>query len=347
VGLLRDAMSRGEWKERLPSERMLAEMLRVSRMTVRKALVQLEAEGLIAPNPGNAQRRITRRASLAPLAAAITVSIVRRPDLLAVTDLDLWQHRLQLRLAQMGVPSEVFFFSNRQLNSRQLDPQNWTAGKTRRFWILVGSTPEMQRWFAKHAPGETLVVGTSLPASGLPFIDRDYRAVGRHACGFILGRQHRRIALLGLKQPVIGDRETEAGLQEEIAAHRDAQLIVMRHDGSKNDVYRQIDRLLDRSQPPTALFVYKASLTLAAIVRLMQRGVRIPEQLSVVARDENPGWAMLPFGLAHYSIRPDEIVDHVTARVREHFDSPGKALPSVRILSQFRPGNSVARLPSM
>lgn len=338
-------MARGEWKERLPSERMLADMLKVSRMTVRKALAQLEAQGLIAPRPGNTQRRILPQPASVPGAKAVTVSIVRRPDLVAVSDVDLWQHRLQLRLAQLGIPSEVLFFSNRQLNSRQLDPQNWTTGRTSRFWILVGSTPEMQRWFAQHAPRKTLVLGTSLPASRLPFVDRDYRAVGRHAGGFLLGRQHRRITLLGLKQPVVGDRETEAGLQEAIATNGDAQLTVIRHDGTKKDLYRQLDRLLLRPNPPTAIFVYKASHTLAVIARLLQRGIKIPEQLSVVARDENPSWEVLPFDLTHYGIPLDEIVAQATARVCAYLETPAKALPSVRILPQFHVGATVARLP--
>lgn len=343
VASLREAIVSGEWQDRLPSERTLAAMLRVSRATLRKALSRLEDEGLLAANPGNAQRCILKAEARAPHPEHLTVSIVRRPELAPAADLDRWQHRLQLRLTQQGIASNVLFLGNRQLHSKRLSPHNWTTGRTRRFWVLVGSTPEMQRWFAQHAPEQTLVVGTSWPGTGLPFIDRDYRSVGRHAAGFFLGRGHRRVALLGLKQPVIGDCETEAGFREVIQANAEARGLISCHDGSKQDLYRQLERLLTRREPPTALFMYKASLSLAAIVRLLQRGIQIPERLSLITRDENPAWESLPFDLAHYFIRPDQIVNHVIARINEHLEAPSQALPSVRILSQFHAGDTVTK----
>ena len=42
---LREGIAAGEWKERLPSERLLSELLNVSRPTLRIALQQLELDG--------------------------------------------------------------------------------------------------------------------------------------------------------------------------------------------------------------------------------------------------------------------------------------------------------------
>ena len=55
---LRAGIVAGAFGERLPSEREIAERLKVSRMTVRKALEMLHAGGLIIRRQGHATRII-------------------------------------------------------------------------------------------------------------------------------------------------------------------------------------------------------------------------------------------------------------------------------------------------
>jgi len=343
---LREAIAKGEWRDRLPSERVLAGLLKVSRMTVRKALAQLQSEGAIGPNVGNAQRRIVARRTVRTR-QEITVSIVRRPDTQVLPELDLWQLRLQLRLAQLGIASEVLFFSDRQLNSERSNPQNWITARPHRLWLLIGSSPRLQRWFADHAREQTLVLGSSSPDTGLSSIDQDYRAVGRHAGGLLSGRHHRHIALLGLKQPVVGDRETEEGFRSALTTVSGTRLHIARHDGSRADIYHQLDLLLKRRPAITALFIYKTSAELTVLIRLLQHGVRIPEDLSVLVRDESGYFDALPFDLAHYRIRPAGIVDHAIKQIEQFVSSPSLGLSSTRIISQFHEGTTVARLASV
>ena len=46
---MRQRIASGEWTDRLPGERRLADMLQVGRDTVRLMLSELTAEGLITP----------------------------------------------------------------------------------------------------------------------------------------------------------------------------------------------------------------------------------------------------------------------------------------------------------
>src|SRR5687768_15280 len=48
---LREAIAAGHWQGRLPGERDLCEVLRVSRYTLRAALANLQREGIIAVRP--------------------------------------------------------------------------------------------------------------------------------------------------------------------------------------------------------------------------------------------------------------------------------------------------------
>ena len=49
--------------------------------------------------------------------------------------------------------------------------------------------------------------------------------------------------------------------------------------------YRQICRLLEENKDMTAVFVTNYEMTLGALIALNERGVRIPEELSIIGFD--------------------------------------------------------------
>ena len=58
---LRDIIRRGDFKDQLPGERPLAEMLKVSRTSLRAALDRLTDEGLIDRRHGRTTRVVTKK----------------------------------------------------------------------------------------------------------------------------------------------------------------------------------------------------------------------------------------------------------------------------------------------
>jgi DNA-binding FadR family transcriptional regulator len=71
AGHLRKLIVRGVFDERLPGERELTDMLKVSRPSVRRALSVLAAEGLIDRGHGKPTRVRVPAPSLADVASAI------------------------------------------------------------------------------------------------------------------------------------------------------------------------------------------------------------------------------------------------------------------------------------
>ena len=61
IDLIKDGIASGDWGKDLPQERQLSETINVSRSTIRRALAEIEALGLIEPGQRGKRRRITVR----------------------------------------------------------------------------------------------------------------------------------------------------------------------------------------------------------------------------------------------------------------------------------------------
>lgn len=203
-------------------------------------------------------------------------------------------------------------------------------------WILHRSTPQMQRWFsARLLP--CLVAGTRHEDVGLPSLDIDHRATGRHAAGRFLARGRRDLALLRIRTTLAGDQETVAGFREGAgsAAVRD-----IFHDGTSESV-RAALRGAFQHAPPDGLFVLRAEHALAALGHLTRTGVRIPENLGFICRDDEPFLSHAVPEPARYAINATVFARKLSRLVRDVLCGGGAKTRARMMMPEFFPGETL------
>lgn len=107
------------------------------------------------------------------------------------------------------------------------------------------------------------------------------------AASFLLERGHRRIGIIVGPQDVFTSRQRQEGYQAALARYgvaKDESLIV-HSDYTMQGGYESMRRLLNDDNGMTAVFITNYEMTLGAIIAINERGIRIPQQLSLIGFD--------------------------------------------------------------
>lgn len=346
---LRQGIEQHAWKEWLPGERALTETFQVSRKTLRKALAQLQAEGLVKAEHGLGNRIIPgvleedcARAKQEPSVGLLTHDSLEqmRPHTL------LWINRLKSMLIENGV--RLLAFDGHKFFSRQPGAalEKLVAQQSVASWILATSTESAQRWFCENKV-PCVIAGSCHPGIDLPFVDLDHYALCRHAAGVLLAAGHRRVALLNERSGRAGDMESEAGFVAGVRESRRASAVplVMYHDHSAASLSRVLNRLLDMPNPPTALLVSNSATYLTVISVLAQRCLRVPGDISVVPRDDEPFLSFLVPAPSRYTGSANVYAKKILKPLMQVLHGEAVSPRGTRIIPSYTKGGSLAVMP--
>ena len=157
--------------------------------------------------------------------------------------------------------------------------------------ILSGPRSEEAEVIRLQQEGLPVMLMGQLPGSGLPFVDIDAVAGSASAVSYLIERGHRRIALI-----------TNAALEYTSAQQRRmGYLHALKQAGIEPDDslmqagaftpasgFKAMQKLLELSPLPTAVFVASDVVALGAIRAIKQAGLRIPQDIAVVGFDDIP-----------------------------------------------------------
>lgn len=345
---LREGIQARKWSEWLPQERLLAEELKVSRSTLRQALGRLQAEGLVNPIRSQGNRiAATGLAATGRRRAGLTVNLLVPTGAEAARPTTVhWIDELRAQLASRGghlrtLEAAVPYSARPDRALETLVRRNACD-----CWLVRLSTAPMQRWFERRGL-PVIVAGTCHPGVTLPFVDVDHRAVSRHAAAALIAAGHRRLALLVDRDTKAGDLESERGFEEAArsASGGGVEAQVARYHGSVDGMRRQLDRLLAQPRRPTALVVTQAIYCLTIWTHLALRGVRLPDDVSIVSQVGTseleylvPRPACYRISLRTYATR---ILREIEARVAGE-----RATRAALLLPEFAPGESLGPPPA-
>ena len=126
------------------------------------------------------------------------------------------------------------------------------------------------------------------PAGKLPSVSIDYAAATRAATDHLIALGHRRIAHISgdLRSPSCRDKR--AGYRQALEAAGLPQSADLEYEGDDSIAAGAagLTHLLGAPEPPTAVFAANDEMAIGAIRALTARGLRVPEDFSVVGFDD-------------------------------------------------------------
>lgn len=344
------------WREWLPSERSLQRSLNVSRQTVRAALARLAARRRIVVHPHRgyriapASRRAGAKAGTAAAAPSRELALIcpepvyrMPPRFLQVLDI------FRALCAEGGLNLEVF--EGRRF--MRTDPGRLMPRLVRTHpkacWILVLAHRRLQEWFA--GSGEpTVVYGNVYPGVPLNGTGIDYHACIRHAAAHLLAKGHRRIAFVAYDLRRAGEEDSWRGFQEACAAHRGDDAVptlIERPDGDAEALCRQLDAALRARQRPTGFVVSHTHHYATVATHLALRGLRIPADVSLICRSEDPFLQFMRPTPAFYRANMEVAARLLFERVRHALAGTAKPGDQRLLVPELVPGGSVAAPPAL
>ena len=130
-------------------------------------------------------------------------------------------------------------------------------------------------------------------------VESDDYASARLAARHLLDLGHRRVAMLRTSDTEgtawSSDLQRCRGWRDELADHGLAEVddLVVTETYGPRAAARALDRMLAMADPPTAVLAYSDELAMGTVAAAHLRGLRVPEDLSVVGIDGHPDAELL------------------------------------------------------
>ena len=283
---LRREIQSGVLRSWLPSERSLADQLKISRPTLRLALQQLEREQLVEPRHGVGYRIREQAVPDAVRPPPSDVVHLLSPEPFRLQS-GAWIHELGNLLHKDGLELRLvhglqFLKRNPGLALQKLYEQN-----PDRCWILAHSTKQIQKWFFEQKV-PCVVAGYHHEEVELPGVVVNVEAVCRHAVGVFAAHRHTNIVFFQLKTDRAGDLLSEReflNAARRLAGSGVRGRVVHHLREATDDVVQGLRRLFRENPRPTAILFGYPSAYLTAATFLPELGLRVPGDVSMISRE--------------------------------------------------------------
>jgi DNA-binding LacI/PurR family transcriptional regulator len=287
---LREGMQDGRWGGAFPGENQLAAELDVSRNTVRKALEILEKEGVLGGRGHGRSRAITTAGAAMAMQRPLRVAILRH-DGIGEDDpqSSLIIAEIKHSLEAAGYRAFECVKAQKELNFNvsRISKHLITAGADA--WIVVAGSRQLLEWCAsQETPCLALygrTEGLSIARTGPDTVEA-YRDATRK----LITLGHKRIVLIvreGFRKPPLGG--CELAFMNELKSHGIPTSSYNLPDWEESpEGFNRLMESLFKTTPPTAMIIDEVCWYSAALAFLLRRGIRVPEQVSLVSGDCEP-----------------------------------------------------------
>jgi DNA-binding LacI/PurR family transcriptional regulator len=327
----------------MPGVLRLEAELGVNRKTVEAGLRRLERDGLlVSQGPGRRRRIATKRGRARGPALRLVILLGESADNKLHYMVDLL-HSLE----EDGHTVSLAPRTQAELGKDLARVRNMVRAVPADAWVIMGGSRELLAWFAAQRVPAFALFGRyeGLPIAGVkPHKAPIYRAIMRT---FVeLG--HRRVVILARpdrRLPVPG--ESEQAALDELRA-----LGIATGPYNLPDWTESIDGLhaglehLFAITPPTAMLIDEVEFFVATQIFLMNHGLRIPQDISLVCSDGHPHFDWCRPSIAHirWDSRP------VIRRILRWASNVGRARRDIRksyTSAKLIPGGTIGPAPAL
>jgi DNA-binding LacI/PurR family transcriptional regulator len=277
---------------RIPPHRELATRYGVSVITINKALSGLVSEGVLHSHVGRGTFVLVRPASTTGTAAAPTVGFVLRD--LSSPFFSLVAHGAQQRADALGVG--LLFASS----SNRLDREEEQIRRLRTLGVHAMIIVSMSRTYrigeaiqALHDAEYPYVMVSYTHGDDVPFVGVDLEQAGYLATRHLISRGHARIGYVADKRGSLNGELRGAGFRRAMAEASlpldETLLLEYPLDGEWNDYnsgYALSAHVASLPDRPDAMFVFNDLGALGLQDGLIDRGVRVPDDVAIVGLDD-------------------------------------------------------------
>jgi hypothetical protein len=293
---LRQELLCGRWVGEMPGQNQLKELLGISGKTVEMALRMLEEEGLLGGQGAGRRRRIELPEEKIET-RTLRVAVLSFEPLNRV---DFFMTELRLRLDDAG---HFTFAADKTLQELGMDVGR-VARMVRRTaadaWVVFAASREILEWFLEQEIPTFALAGRR---SGLLIAGTgpDKPPVYGEVTRYLIAQGHRRISFFCRRQlrfPHPG-LSLRAYLSElEAAGITTGAFNLPDWEESCEGFSRALDSLF-ATTPPTALILDEPFLFHAAYHYVSGRRLHVPQDVSLVCTDPDPGFAWCRPSVAH------------------------------------------------
>jgi LacI family transcriptional regulator len=184
-----------------------------------------------------------------------------------------------------------------------------------------------------------LIAGSCTADVSLPSVDIDYHAACHHAVGVFRRKGHDRLALVIPSAGLTGDLDSEAGFCAAMKGEHPP--MILRHDGTRENIIRQVENSLRLPSPPTGFLVARSAHVLTVLTLLMRRGYQLPTQAAIISRDNDAFLDFVTPSVARYNSNPEKFSRQLSRIILQMLHSGVSPDQPIRIMPHFLPGETV------
>lgn len=281
--------------DQLPSERELASTFQVSQMTMNRAIQEMVRDGILYREVGRGtfvvhRDQTVRQNGTLGLVTLFSPGSVRRNYYASEIFRGVHEAAGQARRDLLMI--------HEPLHQSQGMVQR-LHGRADGFLMMSppdDALPAIRRLRAEGIP--IMVVGSSWDGEDIPAVDSDNLLGARQAVEFLASQGHRRIGLIGGPEEMSNSRDRHLGFRDSLCAldlSYDPDWVITAGDARAltPDEKRDIVRVSQLADGPTAFFAAGYELAVRAIEALQSDGIRVPEDVSMVGFDDSFSAAFL------------------------------------------------------